>query len=116
MRIAEIRLDIPNMEEKAMKDAYLYLGAHRWVTRESVPARLLEKCDRAWATAEDNPGAIDPDSGRPFGGLFLDVVDEISKHVTPLVGRDALSKDQELRSLANQCALDAMLSPRMTRP
>jgi len=44
------------------------------------------------ATAEKNPGAMEPDSGRPFGGLFLDVVDEISKHVTPLIGRDALLK------------------------
>src|SRR5260370_35325537 len=104
--------------ENAMsKDArYTYLGSHRWVTRESVPAPLLSQYDRAWATAENSPTAIDPATGRSFAAVWLDIVDEISKQAGPVLNRDAMLQDRELRNRADERALDAVFSRRMARP
>ena len=100
-----------------MKDAtYLYLGAHRWVTREPVPAGLLAKYDRAWATAEDNPSVIDPATGRASGAVWLDIVGEISKIAGPLLDRDAMLQDRELRNRAAERALDVLFPRKMPLP
>ena len=100
-----------------MRDAiYVNLGSHRWVTRDSVPARLLAKYDRAWATAEANPSVVDPAAGRSFGAVWLDIVDEISKIAGPMLDHDAVLQDRELRNRAAERALDAMFSRRMPLP
>ena len=91
---------------------YVYLGSQRWVRRESVPAQLLAQYDHAWATAENNPSVIDTATGRPFGAMWLDIVDEISKMAGPVLDRDALLQDQDLRKRAERRKLDAFLSPR----
>jgi hypothetical protein len=77
-----------------------------------VPAQLLARYDRAWATAENNPSVIDTATGRPFGAVWLDIVDEISKMVGPVLDRDDLLQDQNLRIQADRRKLDAFLSPR----
>jgi hypothetical protein len=95
---------------------YIYLGCHRWARRDAVPAALLEKYDRLYTIGENNPGAVDPKTGRAAGGLWLDVVDQITKQVPSLLDRAALVDDQELRSRGNRRALDAMMSPRPKWP
>jgi len=88
--------------------AYAYLGSHRWVRREQIPNSLLAKYDR-YAVAEVNPSAIDPATGRSFGGLWLDVVDQICAQVGPVLDEAAVLEDQSLRMRAAQRAFDAMV-------
>jgi hypothetical protein len=95
---------------------YAYLGSQRWVRREHIPAWLIAEYDRTFAAAEKNPGVIDPETGRAFGALWLDAVDQISDHVTPLLDRAALLRDQDLRNRAEHRKLDAMLARNATRP
>jgi hypothetical protein len=100
-----------------MKDPrYLYLGSSRWVARESVPDRLLAKYDRAWRSAEDNPVVIDPATSRPFGAVWLDIVDEIRNTAGPALDREAMLQDRELRNRAAERALDVAFSRRMPWP
>src|SRR5262249_2269370 len=93
--------------------AYAYLGSHRWVRRERIPNSLLAKYDR-YAVAEASPSAIDPATGRTFGGLWLDVVDQICAQVGPVLDEAAVLEDQSLRMRAAQRAFDAMVAG--TRP
>lgn len=95
---------------------YAYLGSHRWVRREAIAAPLLEKYDRLYVIAENNPGAIDPETGRSFGGLWLDAVDQISEQVTYPLDRAALLQDQDLRNRAEHRKLDAMHPRNALRP
>ena len=90
---------------------YAFLGYDCWVRREHIPVSLLACYDRTFAVAETNPGEIDPETGRSFAAVWLDIVDEISKQAGPVLNRDALLQDQELRRRANQRALDAMVAP-----
>ena len=100
-----------------MKDTtYLYLGSDRWVTRDSVPNWLLEKYHYTWGTAKDNPGVIDPATGRPFGAVWLNVADEILKIAGPVLDRDAMLLDRELRKRAADRELDAVFSRRRPWP
>jgi hypothetical protein len=88
---------------------YVYLGSGRWVRREHISPSLIAEYDRTFHAAENNPGVIDSETGRAFGALWLDAVDQISDHVTPL-------RDQDLRNRAEHRKLDAMLPRSATRP
>ena len=97
--------------------AYAYLGSHRWVRRESIPDSLLADYDARYAVAEANPSATDPATGRTFGGLWLDVIDQMREQVGSVLDRSALLEDQELRNRAELRALNAMGVPtKPTRP
>jgi hypothetical protein len=95
---------------------YAYLGSHRWARRESIPTSLLQKYDRLYAIAENNPGAIDPSTGRRFGAQWMDVVDEILGKVGPVFDRAALLQDRDLRNRAEHRKLDAMHPRNAPRP
>ena len=97
-------------------EGYAYLGRQLWARREQIPSSLMNNYDRALAAANKAPSEIDPETGRAFGVLFLDTTDEIRAQVRPLLDREALAQDQQLRHAARQRALDAMLVPRLTRP
>ena len=62
---------------------YAFLGYDCWVRRERIPASLLACYDRTFAVAETNPGEIDPETGRSFGALWLDVADDIRERAAP---------------------------------
>ena len=96
---------------------YAFLGYDCWVRRERIPVSLLACYDRTFAVAETNPGEIDPETGRAFGALWLDVIDQISEQVAPLLDRGALRASldaDDLRKRGEERAVDAMLSPRTT--
>ena len=96
---------------------YVYLGCHRWARRDAVSAALLEKYDRLYTIAEHSPGAVDAETGRSYGALWLDAVDQILERGTRLLGRVAVLEDQDLRDSARRRAFDAMVAPRkITRP
>jgi hypothetical protein len=95
---------------------YVYLGRERWFRRERIEASLLAEYDRLLAAANDNAAAVDMKTGRSFGVAWLDILDRIVEHVTPLLDRAGVLQDRELRSQAERRALNAMLSSRRTRP
>jgi hypothetical protein len=95
---------------------YTYIGSRRWVSREQIPDSLLARYDRTFAAAEHHPSAIDPKTGSSLGALWMDVVDQILGQVGPLLDRDAVLHDQELRNRAEHRKLDAMLPRSATRP
>ena len=82
---------------------------------EDNPNDYLLVFNREGAYGHD-PGAIDPETGRLFGALWLDVVDEILKTATPLRGQDAVTQDQDLRRRAHERTLDATFVRPLTRP
>jgi len=95
--------------------AYLTHGC--WVRREHIPPPLLEPYDRAWAIAENDPGRIDPATGRTYAALWLDAADAIRARVNPLLDRVALRAALEvddLRKRGDRRQLDAMFGPRAT--
>jgi hypothetical protein len=94
---------------------YVYVGGQRWVKREEIPAPLIKEYDRTWAVAEHNPSGIDSLSMQSYGAQWLDTVDQIL-YRAPAFDPDAISKEQDLRKLAGQRALDAMLSPAKAWP
>ena len=98
---------------------YAFLGYDCWVRRERIPVSLLACYDRTFAVAETNPGEIDPETGRSFGALWLDVADDIRERAVPLLDRVALRASlqaDDLRKRGELRALDAMLSRGTPRP
>jgi hypothetical protein len=94
---------------------YVYVGSQRWVKREEIPAPLIKEYDRTWAVAERNPSEVDPLSMQSYGTQWLDTVDRMLA-CAPAFDADAISTDQNLRKLAGQRTLDAMLSPTKAWP
>ena len=69
---------------------YVFLGYNTWVRREHIPQSLLDRYDRAWKIAENNPSQIDPASGRAYGAIWLDVAEAIRARGEALLDRVAL--------------------------
>jgi hypothetical protein len=96
--------------------AYAYLGSQRWIRRDRISPSLIGEYDRTLALARDRPGTIDRVTGRAFGALWLDAVDQITEQAGPLMDRAGVLEDQALHQRAHQRSLDAMFSRPLRRP